>query len=106
MSASGIDVAANWLLSDEFIPNYAEFVDKHPPGSEGFSKVSKICMFGETVGTLYKHGLLNEELLFDWLAVSLMWERVEGFALGQREQVCLPGLYENFEAMTKAQQEQ
>jgi hypothetical protein len=106
MSASSPDVAANWVFSDEFIANCAEYMDKHPPESEGFNKVSKVCTFEETVGTLYKHGLLNEELLFDWLAASFMWERVKGFALEQRERFGLSGLYENFEAMAKAQEAQ
>lgn len=56
----------------------------------------------ETLGKLYKNDLFNEELLFDWLAVSMVWERIKGFALGLREAAGEPRLYENFEAMAKA----
>jgi len=102
-AALGLSEAVNWMWSDEFVPDYAEFVEKYPPGSEGYGNASKIGGWHETLGTLYKHGLFNEELLFDWLAVGLVWDRIKGFALGVREQTGEPRIYENFEAMAKAQ---
>jgi hypothetical protein len=104
-ATSGQNEAMNWMWSDQFIADYAEFVKKYPPGSEGFANASKICGWLETVGTLYKHELFNEELLFDWLTISLVWDRIKGFALGVREQSGEPRMYENFEAMAKAQKE-
>ena len=104
-AALGQNKAMNWMWSDQFIPDYAEFVKKYPPGSEGCANASKICGVFETIGTLYKHGLFNEELLFDWWAIGLVWDRIKGFALGVREQSGEPGIYENFEAMAKAQKE-
>ena len=98
--------AVGWIWSDEFIPDHAELVSKYPPGSEGYGKASKLCHWFETLGTLYKHGLFNEELLFDWLAVGLVWERLKGFPLGLREDAGDPRLYENFEAMANAEKEQ
>jgi hypothetical protein len=102
-SASGVPEASSWMWSDQFIPDYAEFVKKYPPGSEGFTNASKICGWFETIGTLYKQGLFNEELLFDWLAVNLVWDRIKGFALGVREQSGEPQMYENFKALAKVQ---
>lgn len=102
-AAMGQNEAMNWMWSDQFVSDYAEFVKKYPPGSEGFANASKICGWFETVGTLYKHELFNEELLFDWLAIGLVWDRIKGFALGCREQTGEPRIYENFEAMAKAQ---
>ncbi len=60
---------------------------------------------GSTVGALYKPGLLNRELLFDWLAVAPIWDRLKGFALGMRKDRKVPQLWENFELMAKAQAE-
>ena len=100
--ASGLPEAVNWLWGDEFVADYAEFVEKYPSGSEGFGNAAKICAWNDTVGTLYKHGLFNEQLLFDWLAVNLVWDRIKGFAQGWREQTGEPRMYENFEAMAKA----
>ena len=102
MAISETDEAANWMWSDDFIPDFKGFSEKYPPGSEGAVKAGKVLGWYETLGTLYKHGLFNEELLFDWLAVSLVWDRIKGYALGLREQVGEPRMYENFEAMAKA----
>jgi hypothetical protein len=45
--------------------------------------------------------LLNRELLFDWIAVAMVWNRIKGFALGARKEAGEPRLYENFELMAK-----
>jgi len=104
-ATSGLWQAMNWMWSDQFIPDYTEFVENYPPGTEENAFISQICGWYETIGTLYKHGLLNEELLFDWLWVAGVWNRVKSFALGLREQTGVAALYENFEAMAKAQAE-
>lgn len=101
-ASTGAQKGMNWIWGDKFIPDYAEFVKKYPPGSKNFAKVSNVCSWYETIGTLYKQGLFNEELLFDWLAVYLVWDRVMGFAIGVREQTGEPRMYENFEALAKA----
>ncbi|UCF97013.1 MAG: hypothetical protein JSV89_17825 [Spirochaetaceae bacterium] len=102
-ASSGLDEVRNWLWSDEFVPNYSEFRKKYPQGSEGNGKAHKICGWMETLGTLYKHKLINEELLFDWMAVDLVWERLKDFVLGVRNEVGDERMLENFEAMAKAQ---
>jgi hypothetical protein len=102
-ATAGLQKAWNWVWSDEYLPDYGEFIDKYPAGSKQFGHVNNVCGAMETLGTLYKHGLFSGELLFDWLAVDLMWDRVGGFALGVREATGHEGIYENFEAMAKAQ---
>jgi hypothetical protein len=62
-----------------------------------------VVYFAETVGTLVKNDLLNRELLLDWLSVASAWERVGPAALRAREEYGVPQLYENFEALAKAQ---
>jgi len=102
-SSAGIEKSLNWLSSDDFINDYLKFTKKHPPGSKGYGHVVKVCGWYETIGTLYKQGLFNETLLFDFLAVNIRWERVENFAKGLRETTGESRMYENFEAMAKAQ---
>ncbi|HZJ09113.1 MAG TPA: hypothetical protein VFD39_05415, partial [Trueperaceae bacterium] len=70
-----------------------------PPTSERYRQVHTTLNYFETVGTLHKHGLINEQLLFDWLAVEAVWDRVKSLAIGDREQYGIPALWENFEAM-------
>lgn len=101
-AVSGTQEAFGWMWSDQFTPDYAEFRKQYPPGTEGGIKLMKICGYYETLGTLWKHGLLNEELIFDWIAVSMVWERVKNIPLGLRQDAGNPRLYENFEALAKA----
>ena len=94
--------ASDWIWSDEFIADHREYLERHPEG-EGFSNIRMILNWYETIGTLYKHGLINEELLFDWLAVDAVWQRMKSHALAIREESGEPRMYENFEAMAEAQ---
>ncbi len=98
----GYGEASNWMWSDEFVPSYAEFGQKYPAGSEGALRLRTILNYFESIGTLYKHGALDDDLLFDWLAVAPVWDRVKGLALGMREESGNARFYENFEAMAKA----
>jgi hypothetical protein len=95
--------ATDWMWSDQFIPDYKEFAAKHTGGGEEFANIRAILNWWETIGTLFKHGLLNEDLLFDWLAIDLTWDRMKSHALGWREEIGNPHMYENFEAMANAQ---
>lgn len=97
----GVNKALNWIWSDEFEQDYETFIAKHPPGSGKFNKVTTVIGAMETVGALWNNGLFNEKLLFDWIAVKMVWDRVGGLALGMREAQGNAKLYEHFEAMAK-----
>jgi hypothetical protein len=101
-SAAGLPGALRWIWSDEFIADYSGFVERHPPGSEGDRLAALVCDYFETVGALHKHGLLNEDLLFDWLPVSHIWDRVKEYALGQRRAAGGAIIWGNFEALASA----
>jgi hypothetical protein len=100
-AAQGVGEAAGWIHSDAFIPEHAGFYAKYPPGSPEAVKLDNVLGWYETIGTLYKHGLINENLLFDWLAINVTWERVKNIIKGQQAAID-PALYENFEAMAVA----
>ncbi|MHB8378165.1 MAG: DUF4760 domain-containing protein [Dehalococcoidia bacterium] len=99
----GVHDASNWVWSDKFIPDYAEFVKKYPRGSEGYGKARLVATHYETVGTLWKNKLINADLLFDWLLITGIWDRMKGFVLGERRQANEPKLGENFQKMAAAQ---
>jgi hypothetical protein len=101
-AAIGLSEASNWMWSDEFVPDAEGFRAKYPMGSEGMRKLFAIGNYFETIGTLWKHGLLNEDLIFDWLAVSMVWDRVKNCFLDFRKEAGNPRLYENFEALANA----
>ena len=85
--------AVGTIFDDDFDPETASASD---------DAVRKVLYFNETVGTLVKNELLDRDLVLDWLWVSGAWDRVGPAALKAREQFS-PQLYENFEALAKAQ---
>jgi hypothetical protein len=94
--------ATDWIWSDAFV-DYKELAAKDSEGGEAFAMIRGVLNWYETIGTLHKHGLLNEDLLFDWLAVDMTWDRMKSHALGWRAESGNSHLYENFEAMANAQ---
>jgi hypothetical protein len=93
--------ARGWVWSDAFVSDPNEFWEKHPPGTVEFDYVSGLAGWYETVATLWKHNLLDEALLFDWLYVTGMWERLKPILMEMRKST--PQLWENFEALAEAQ---
>jgi hypothetical protein len=91
---SGAMDAARVVLTDDFDPDTADASDE---------PVHAILAFFETVGTLVKQGLLDRALVYDWIWAAGMWDRVGPAAKRQREQLALPALYENFEALAEGQ---
>jgi hypothetical protein len=91
---SGVPEAARAIFAESFDPETAE------PGDPN---VGKILGFNETVGTLVKNGLLDRDLVLDWLWVAGSWDRVAPAARRAREKAGVPYLYENFEALALAQ---
>ncbi len=79
------------LFDESFDPDIADAMADRP--------VRTLLMFGESVGTLVKHGLLSDELVHDWLWVEGIWSRVGPAAMRLRERLDEPRLYENFEAL-------
>ncbi len=92
-----------WLLAEPPPADYDRFKEKYPTGSREHRWADQLCAYFETVGAIWKHGLINEELLFDWIWVGGPWERIKGFALGQRKEFNNPKIYELFEALAAAE---
>jgi hypothetical protein len=61
--------------------------------------VRSLLLFGETLGTLVKQGVLDRGLVYDLWWVEGIWNKVRQPALRLREQVGEVRLYENFEAL-------
>jgi hypothetical protein len=95
--------ARGWIWSEEFVPDGAEFFERYPPGTDEFRYVSGVAAWHETVATLWKRGLVNEELLFDWLWVAGVWDKLKDILISMREASGTPQLWANFQAMAEAQ---
>ncbi len=103
-TAAGVPEAANWIRSKDFVQDFDGFDKRFPDGSEGRLRVNRFLWYHETVGTLWKQGLLNEELLFDWIWAVGAWEQIRDVAIGIRKKAGVDALCENFEAMAERQQ--
>jgi hypothetical protein len=90
----GIENASKAVLSESFDPKTASVNDE---------SVAKLLEFGEGVGTLCKHNLLDGALAHDTWAFTLVWTRLEPAARRQRERFNEPRLYENFEALATSE---
>jgi hypothetical protein len=93
-SAMGLEEAMHAVWADDFDPEAASAED---------ILVSRLLNWGETIGTLTKNGLIDTDLVLDWLWVSGVWARVGPAARKQREKHGVQALYENFEALAAKQ---
>lgn len=90
----GLEEAMQTVWAEDFDPETASV--ENP-------LVSRVLNWGETIGTLTKNGLVDTDLVLDWLWVAGAWGRVGPAALKQREKYGVPQLYENFEALAARQ---
>jgi hypothetical protein len=93
-AAINLGEAASAVFDEDFDPDAAEVTDR---------PVQTLLTFYETVGTLVKNGLLDRDLVYDWLWAAGVWSRVGSAATRAREQAGVPQLYENFEALAAGQ---
>ena len=61
--------------------------------------VRKVLMFGEAIGALVKHNVLDRDLIRDIYWFDGIWSRVKFHALAARAEENEPSLYENFELL-------
>ncbi|MDX6199614.1 MAG: hypothetical protein QOJ79_2765 [Actinomycetota bacterium] len=83
--------------------SYEAFQAAYPDGDADGTAILNVLAWNETVGTLVKQGLLDRGLVLDWLWVAGAWDRCRAIALGQREEMGVPGIWENFEALAASQ---
>ena len=69
------------------IPNgrtFAELREAYPPGTAEFQHIDTVLAFWETIGSLVKHGLINEDLVFDTFLDAPPWPKMEAAARSLR----------------------
>ena len=65
---------------------FDQLVERYPRGSEDYELFGNMMIFWETIGSLMKHGLGNEELAFDTFLDAPPWKKVETAFLDMRKQ--------------------
>jgi hypothetical protein len=71
-------------------------------GTDDYGKVLQVMRWFETIGTLYRNGVVHEDLLFDWLSIAPIWDRLKPIAESQRKDGAA-ALWENFEYTAEKQ---
>jgi len=94
-SVMGIEEAMHAVWADDFDPEAASAEDIF---------VTRLLTWGETIGTLTKNGLIDTDLVLDWMWVAGVWARVGPAARKSRDKHGVPELYENFEALAAKQE--
>ena len=89
----GLQEALGTIFSDGF---------DREDGTKVDPDVHKVLFFGETVGTLVKHNVLDRDLLIDLLYIDGIWQQVRARALHVRSTSGVAAMYENFEALVSA----
>jgi hypothetical protein len=87
----GLQTVMPAIFGEDFDPGSADAMDDEA--------VRTVLIYGESIATLVKHGLLSSELVHDWLWVEGLWSRVGPAAQRARDKFGEPRLYENFEAL-------
>jgi hypothetical protein len=93
-TSMGLEEAIQAVFADDFNAEAASAFDTF---------LLCILTWGETIGTLTKNGLIDTDLVLDWLWARGMWERVGPAAQKHRDKTGVPALYENFEALAAKQ---
>jgi len=87
---SGVDEALSTIFREDFDGEQAAPDDPN---------IRKVLMFGEAIGALVKHHVLDRDLIRDVYWFDGIWSRVRFHALAAREHENEPSLYENFELL-------
>ncbi len=94
---------SQWVFHPDFPTSHKAFIEQFPKESDRYAEFRRYVGYFETIGTLWKNGLFNEELLFDWLLIP--WDRLSDIVIGIREEAGIKRLWENFEALGARQAE-
>lgn len=96
MSPVMLDARRFWrILPDDL--GFEELLEKYPKGSEDYERLSNMMIFWETVGSLLKRGLLDQDLAFDTILDAPPWPKVKRFFQERREKENAPLEGENIE---------
>ena len=89
----GVTQAMDEIWADDFNPE--------DPGSHS-GAVRTLLYYGETIGTFVKSGAISSRLVHDLMWVEGLWQKCGPFALAHRTKMYNEALWENIEALVKA----
>jgi hypothetical protein len=102
-AAHNLGEVMGYIWSNDFPVDFKEFRQRFERGSNSSEEqsIQRALGYFETIGTLHRNNLINEDLVFDWIAIDMAWGRLKGFVLGVRKEIGQSRMYENFEYMAR-----
>ena len=102
-AAHNLGEVMGYIWSNDFPTDFKEFRQRFERGSNSSEEqsIQRALGYFETIGTLHRNNLINEDLLFDWIAIDMAWGRLKGFVGGIRRETDNVRMYENFEYMAR-----
>ncbi len=101
----GFHPANRWVRGHlEEVRDFDTFKRLHPPGTDEHRHPFTVLGYFENLGLFHRHGVIDEDLLFDWLNFIEPWELLSGFARSHRDASGNPGLWEHFERLAAEQE--
>jgi hypothetical protein len=79
------------------------FWEKHGLDSDERMHVNAYATYFEMFALAWEKGLIDEELILDWVPAEIAWGRVGPVLIAARELLGHPGLWTGFEALAAAQ---
>ena len=93
-----------WSEALAAVVESGSFFETHALDSDERFYVNEVATYYEMVGMLWQKGLLDLELLMEWVPASTYWIKIGPILVQARDVFDSPGLWVNFEALADAQQ--
>jgi hypothetical protein len=99
-------LAAKKFVWTDVVEDGEGFFDRYGWDSDERFHINEVATYFETCGLLWKMGLIDQGILFEWVPAELYWRRVGPVLLEARRVLDSPELWHNFEALARAQEEE
>lgn len=96
---------AKKFVWSEAVADGEGWFDRYGWDSDERLYVNEYSVYFETYALLWRHGLVDEELLFEYVPAQFGWARVGPVLLEARRVLGSADLWSGFEAFAKAQEE-
>ena len=93
-----------WSEALEAVAKDGSFFDTYALDSDERFHINEGATYYEMVGMLWRKGLLDPELVMEWVPAALYWNKIGAVLVQAREVFDATALWEDFEALAAAQQ--
>jgi len=93
----------NYIIFKYDSASFEDYAKAHPPGSQNFEDWMRVAAFYDFLGAMVKRGFVNADLVFETFPIP--WLKMRPVALGMREALRWPDMWEHFESLDRQERE-